>query len=279
MAKTRRQKHGTMRRRGRKGTRCVGGIRGLFRFLKGSPVKPDHSFDEIVEDNPVPVHPTQYNPNPWWFEQDPAVPKDDTNSWWKDNSKAYINDFFHCKKSNMFTRHTKKGICAKVSMHGLEYDPSAYVLMSGTLKDKLVDLIEERLLSILKEELQRKGQSPRMRDYLFNYFTNKQDSMIQRAKDDFYVKTQSDKQSLIDKRKNKNMIPRSNSYSVVFPASLYLTKEDDVKLREAETRMVRALKEEHDKLQQKQNEQRNPVNNYTVSKKQDEEEEEIYSIG
>jgi hypothetical protein len=221
MAKTRKPHHPSgvrhtrhKRKRNTRGTHRLGGTHRFFRLFKRSTVHPDHPFEEI--------------------EDDDARVEDEHSRWLYEDPKVYMQSFYSCKKSDRETRRLRRGICGTFTdAHGFEYDPSAYIL-TATLKSKLITKIKARLLERL---IKRKQKYPETINRLFDYFRNENVSIVKKAVDDFYVRTQPTKQTLIDKKENKNKIPISNSTSVVFPAKFYLT-DYDMKDLIAEAKMI-----------------------------------------
>jgi hypothetical protein len=236
-----RHTQGRKRRRGggggERGTkRAKAGAKGLLRLFTGPEKevnKQKHNFNEIYEDSQKSV-----NDLPWL-----------------DFSKEYMNKFYLCKKSNKLIQLSRRGACEKKD--GI--DPSEYWI-STNLKTKLIALIIKKITKRIEEETTHDEKNPKMITRIIRYFRNHEDYLIKTAIDDFYVRTQSDKQSLLDKQDpaNKNPIPAYNEDSVFVPAKLYLTSTDYGQIKSAVKLILTKETNKNNQSQEKQ--QTKPVN-------------------
>lgn len=279
MAKTKRHKQTRRQKKHPKGRRTrathrAGGTKSFFhRFFTRSKAHQDHPFKEI--------------------EDDPADQVEDESMQWLQpaDRNVYLKSFYRCHKSNMLTRRTRMGKCGKFDYEdGHKYDPSAYNL-TPTLKHKLLMAIKSRLRVIVPEYYEKKGKHPSTLHRMYSYFMGHLGPLVDKAIDDFYVKTRETKQTLIDKKdtENENKIPRSNRDSVVFPARLYLTDIDKKGLK-AEAEIILQSPLPQSPLPQptvqplSKKEENNyryvlPVTSPKEVEKEEEEEEQIYSVG
>lgn len=118
----------------------------------------------------------------------------------------YTANFLSCKKSNVLKRFTRSGTCRRLdSSRGLEYK------LLDNAKNGLLQRIESKLRVMIGQEKE---------------VNKKEDAIIKKAINDFYVRTSSGAQSIGDKSLPGN-IPKSTKVSVVFPASAYLKQDMD----------------------------------------------------
>jgi hypothetical protein len=139
--------------------------------------------------------------------------------------QTYCNQFFVCKK-RMFDRLFKRGECKNLSHYS--FNRSDY-LLSEPKYDQLMDLIKKRINEILTMET----ENPKWIQGVANYIRTKEHRIVNKAIGDFYVSTYlmdpvfDERQEIRDIRTEENhRPPEETDFSVVYPAYLYLTKQD-----------------------------------------------------